>query len=203
MTTASSSAWVGSAPATLPPTASVSIPTPPQPSRTPAPTTTEGSLALAPKPSPTPEPDRPQLVPQPEATPSGTLDLIALQQATVAALESTKGHQSAADTLADATFTLDGDTLQIEAALSKTMLPVIFNAEAERVIKTALRDHAAGHLKLKFHPGTPSTTATKAKPRAPRAGSAADLAEKHPVVQEAKRLFSAELSNVIDLRDKN
>jgi len=30
----------------------------------------------------------------------------------------------------------------------------------------------------------------------------AEMAEKHPMVQEARRLFSAEISNVIDLREK-
>jgi hypothetical protein len=29
------------------------------------------------------------------------------------------------------------------------------------------------------------------------------MAEKHPMVQEARRLFEAEISNVIDLRDKD
>jgi hypothetical protein len=30
----------------------------------------------------------------------------------------------------------------------------------------------------------------------------AEMAEKHPMVQEARRLFSADISNVIDLREK-
>ena len=42
--------------------------------------------------------------------------------------------------------------------------------------------------------GSPGDAAT--------AGSAAELAQKHPLVQQAMRLFSAEISNVIDLRGK-
>jgi DNA polymerase-3 subunit gamma/tau len=42
------------------------------------------------------------------------------------------------------------------------------------------------------------------KPNRPAAsGSAAELAERHPMVQEAKRIFATELSNVIDLRNKS
>jgi DNA polymerase-3 subunit gamma/tau len=44
-------------------------------------------------------------------------------------------------------------------------------------------------------------SAAAKKPRAAKAGSAADLAAKHPVVQQAQKLFNAEIRNVIDLRD--
>jgi DNA polymerase-3 subunit gamma/tau len=166
---------------------------------------TDGSLALAS--AAAPQPERPQLVlahPEPGRNPNtdSTPDLAAIRSAAVAALESSKGQQSAADALSEASFRLQGDTLEIAATVSKAMLPVIFNAEAERTIKSALRDAGAGNLRLRFSPGAPAANGAKQK-RAPRAGSAAELAENHPVVQQAKRLFSAELSNVIDLRDKS
>ena len=155
---------------------------------------TDGSLALAPEPTPKPE-DRPQLVPQ------ATTDLDALQSALTQALASVKGQQSASDAIHDATLTLAGDTLNIQTTLSKQMLPVAFNAEANRILTATLRQ-SHQNLKLALLPGTPASAAPKKK-RAAASGSAAELAENHPVVQQAKRLFSAEISTVIDLRDKD
>ncbi len=142
---------------------------------------------------------------QPE-TPATTAshDIAALQAAAVAALAATKGQSSASEQLEDATWTLNGNTVEIQTTLSKTMLPVVINTEADRILKTTLRNSGAAQLEVKLLPGAPAANGA-AKPKTPRAaaaGSAAELAEKHPLVQEAKRLFSAEISNVIDLRDK-
>ncbi len=165
----------------------------PAPSRT-ATTTTDGSLALAPEPA---QLDRPQLVePAPQPT-----DLDALQSALVSALAAVKGQQSASDAIHDSTLTLSGDTLNIQTTVSKPMLPTLFNADASRILTATLRQ---SHPRLKFTllPGTATSAAPK-KQRAAASGSAAELAENHPMVKEAKRLFSAEISNVIDLRDKD
>ncbi len=126
-----------------------------------------------------------------------------LQAAVVAALMNTKGQTSAAEQLEEATWTLDGNTLQIQTTLSKTMLPVLVNAEADKIIRSTLREHGPAGLAFKLLPGTPTTNGAAAKkPRPAQAGSAAELAENHPLVQEARRLFSADISNVIDLREK-
>ena len=157
--------------------------------------TTSGSLALAPEPTPQPE-DRPQLVESP--TPQTNLDT--LQSALAAALAAVKGQQSASDAIHDATLNVSGDTLNIQTTLSKPMLTVAFNADATRILTTTLRQ-SHPNLKLALLPGT--SAAAPKKKRAAAAGSATELAENHPMVQEAKRLFSAEISNVIDLRDKD
>jgi DNA polymerase-3 subunit gamma/tau len=164
--------------------------------------TTAGSLALAPEPSA--QPDRPQLVEaivDLAASAAPEPDLDALQSTLASALAAVKGQQSASDAIHDATLTLAGDTLQIQTAVSKAMLPTLFNADANRSLTATLR---ASHPNLKFTllPGTPAAAAPKKK-RPAATGSAAELAENHPMVQEAKRLFSAEISNVIDLRDKD
>jgi DNA polymerase-3 subunit gamma/tau len=142
-------------------------------------------------------------VQRPAASPSAATDLDAatLQSALAAALATTKGQQSAAEQIEDATFTLAADTLTIQTTLSKTMLPVVINADAERILKATLRDHHPA-LKLVLLPGAPAEAAAPKKPRATAAGSIAELAEQHPLVQEARRLFSAEISNIIDLREK-
>jgi len=150
--------------------------------------------------------ERPHLVPSVVASiaaADGTLDLGELQGKMVAALGSVKGQQSASEQMEEATLTLDGDTLTVQTGLSKTMLPVVVNAEAEKILKGVLREVDAS-LKLVLLPGAPAAASAVKRPaRAASAGSAAELAERHPVVQEAKRLFSADISNVIDLRDKD
>src|SRR5580658_9225324 len=162
--------------------------------------TTDGSLALAPEPTSKAE-ERPQLV-EPAPTPSTNLDLDTLQSTLVAALAAVKGQQSASDAIHDATLTVTGDTLNIQTAVSKAILPTLFNADASRILTATLRQ-SHPNLKLSVLPGTPAAAAAPKKKRAAAAGSATELAENHPMVKEAKRLFTAEISNVIDLRDKD
>ena len=177
------------------------------------PTATAGSLALAPAPlaeaqSPEAQPG-PQLVVHSIAavadapSPAPNLDLNALHTALVSALAAVKGQQSASEQIEDSTLTLNGETLEVHTTLSRTMLPVVLNADAERIMKAAMRETSASLLTLKLIPGAPTATSAPKKPRQAASGSVAELAEKHPMVQEAKRLFSAEISNVIDLREKD
>jgi DNA polymerase-3 subunit gamma/tau len=183
------------------PTASIA--SQPEPTR-PEPTATAGSLALAPTPVPE-APSGPQLVPSmpavAEQPSSADLDLEVLQSVLVSALAAVKGQQSASEQLEESTLKLNGNTLEIHTTLSKTMLPVILNTDAERTMKAVLREKA-GTLILKFFPGVAAATAGPKKARVAVSGSVAEMAEKHPMVQEARRLFSAEISNVIDLREK-
>jgi DNA polymerase-3 subunit gamma/tau len=166
---------------------------------------TAGALALAPEMAqavaPAPAQQGPQLVPAP--APTVAPDLSTLQHALAAALAAVKGHQSASEQIEEATVTLEGDTLTIQTSLSKAMLPAVFNADADRILKAALRSAYPTALKLNLLPGTtPAATAAPKRPRPAASGSAAELAERHPLVQQARELFSAEISNVIDLRDK-
>jgi DNA polymerase-3 subunit gamma/tau len=191
--------------------------------------TTEGSLALAEaQPEPTPQ-GRPHLVPptpppipiihfepvdppeiaaaeaplQPMPAASVEHDIPALQQAIVSALAAARGQQSASEQIEESTFTLNGDALEIQTTMSAKMLSIMINADAERTIKTALRENNAATLKLKLLPGVPSATPTIKSNKPAAAGSAADLAAKHPIVQQAQQLFNAEISKVIDLRGKD
>jgi DNA polymerase-3 subunit gamma/tau len=230
--TASSSPKVGgsSTPASAPhspfeadrsrkvPTASSTTPTPVA--------NTAGSLALDTKPEPaapqqhsrphlvvaTPEPaPAPVLqaapiqvvaesIPAPAEAANGT-DLTALQNAMATALANSKGQETASHQIEEATFTLAGDTLEIQTTVSATMLPLLFNAEADRILKATLRDQSPA-LKFKLLPGAPSAAPSKKSNRPAAAGSAAELAAKHPIVQQAQSLFSAEIIRVDDLRGK-
>ena len=141
------------------------------------------------------------------AEPQTNLDLDALQSSLVSALAAVKGQQSASDTLHDATLTLAPnasapDTLEIQTTLSKPML----RHRLQRRCHPHPHRHAppvAPEPRAHTPPRHTRPSAAPKKKRAAASGSATELAENHPMVKEAKRLFSAEISNVIDLRDKN
>ena len=190
---AASSPWVGS-----------QMPTPPQ---QPTPTTPEApSLAPPPNPAPTPTPaDQTQspvassmaaLSPREGSAHQPTPDnLDALKDQTPEALANTRNQTSAADALAD-------NELRIQTELSKTILPMVINAEADKILRTTLRSLLPPGTKVTLLPGTASASTAK-KPRPARSGSAQAKALEHPVVQQAQRLFDAEIRTVIDLREGN
>ncbi len=123
------------------------------------------------------------------------------QRAAVEALANAKGQDSAADALDEAEWAIEGSEVRVQTGVSKTMLPMVVNPEAEKIVKAALRDAGAGGLKLVLLPGTAG--AVVKKPRAAKSGSAQAKALEHPVVQQAQKLFQAEIRTVIDLRDND
>ncbi len=118
------------------------------------------------------------------------------------ALSAAKNQDTPADALADAEWVVTDVEIRVQTELSKTMLPMVINAEAEKLVKNALREAGAGALKLLLLPGV-KTTASAKKPRAAKSGSVQAKAMEHPIVQRAQTLFNAEIRNVIDLRDND
>jgi DNA polymerase-3 subunit gamma/tau len=194
----------------------------------PSATATSGSMALAAAPVPAPAQPGPHLVvapaapihaeplhtPQPLAQPVAqpivepitanfSEDLTQLQAAMVTALAAVKGQQSASEQIEESIFTLNGDALEIQTNLSPKMLPVGINAEAEKILNATLRAHLSNVTKLRLLSGASAASTAPKKARIAASGSAAELAQKHPIVQQAIELFSAEISNIIDLRDKD
>jgi DNA polymerase III subunit gamma/tau len=147
---------------------------------------------------------------EPEATPPPTVLSLAasensaeaLQRAAVEALTNAKGQDSAADALDEAEWAIDGNEVRVQTGVSKTMLPMVVNQEAEKIVKAALREAGFSTLKLVLLPGSAAAAAAK-KPRAAKSGSAQAKALEHPVVQQAQKLFQAEIRTVIDLRDND
>jgi DNA polymerase-3 subunit gamma/tau len=125
-----------------------------------------------------------------------------LQRTAVDALSAAKNQDTAADALADAEWIVADGEVRVQTDLSKTMLPMVINGEAERLVKNALREAGAGALKLVLLSGVKTAASTK-KPRAARSGSAQAKAMDHPIVQRAQTLFNAEIRTVIDLRDSD
>ncbi|WP_188757677.1 DNA polymerase III subunit gamma/tau [Edaphobacter acidisoli] len=124
----------------------------------------------------------------------------ALQKAAVEALSKAKSQDTAADALNDAEWAVENGEIRVQTEVSKAMLSMVVNAEAEKIVRAALRDAGAGALKLVLLPGTASASAPK-KQRAAKTGSVQAKALEHPVVQQAQSLFQAEIRTVIDLRD--
>ena len=125
-----------------------------------------------------------------------------LQGAAVDALSAAKNQDTAADALADAEWTVKDGEVRVQTDLSKTMLPMVINSEAEKLVKNALRNAGAGALKLVLLPGV-KTAASPKKPRVAKSGSAQAKAMDHPIVQRAQTLFNAEIRTVIDLREND
>jgi DNA polymerase-3 subunit gamma/tau len=125
-----------------------------------------------------------------------------LQKAAIAALISAKSQETAADAMADAEWVVAEGEVRVQTEISKTMLPMVINAEAEKLLRNALRDAGAGALKLVLLPGAKKADGEK-KVRAPKSGSAQAKAMEHPIVQRAQTLFNAEIRTVIDLRDND
>lgn len=141
--------------------------------------------------------------PTPASQPAADAAAENLQRLAVEALTSAPSQSSAADAVADAVFTLTGNTLAVETQLSKMMLPMVINQEAEKILRAAILSHAPG-LRITLLPTTNptgSTTPATKKPRAARTGSVQAKAAEHPIVLEAQRLFNAEIRNVIDLSE--
>ena len=162
-----------------------------------------GSLALAPEPVlPAAEPNS---APHLEAVPPAAIsaptpdDLARAQQAAVAALEAQK-LTSATHAIEESEWSVAAHDLRIQTTHPKSILSVLFPADAERILKTSLRASGLGAFKLHLLPGAPAATAAPRKPRAPRTGSVEAKAREHPMVQQALTLFKAELLNVQDLR---
>jgi DNA polymerase-3 subunit gamma/tau len=127
-------------------------------------------------------------------------DAAALQQRVVEALRTAK-QGSAADALEDSAWSLEAGEARVQTALSPTMLPFTINPEAEKIVRGVVR--GAGGLKLVLLAGAAKAKAGEdKKPRAVKAGSAQSKAMEHPIVQQAQRLFDAEIQTVIDLSGK-
>lgn len=150
------------------------------------------AVEVVPQPAPT-------LLPEVVASPASIGDATDFQRAVVEALAAAN-QSSAADAMADATWILASDEARVQTDLSKTMLPVVLNPEAEKIARAALRD--SGIHKLTMLPGTATPAADK-KSRPARTGSVQAKALEHPMVQQAQRLFAAELQTVIDLREES
>jgi len=151
------------------------------------------------------EPDAPTVEsasPVPETSSVEAPSAEALQKTAVEALSNAKSQDTAADALDDAEWSIENGEIRVQTGVSKAMLPIAINPEAEKIVRAALRNAGAGALKLVLLPGAANASAPK-KQRAAKTGSIQAKALEHPIVQQAQSLFHAESRSVIDLRDNH
>lgn len=149
------------------------------------------------------ETEAPMLQDSEPAAPSDIALAAELQQQVVNALSATRSQGSAADAMAGAEWAADAGAVRVTLPLSKMMLPMVVNAEAEKIVRKVVRERLGG-WKLELIATTASIENGAAEPKKPRAaqsGSAQTKAEEHPIVQQAQRLFHAEIRKVIDLSE--
>ena len=131
-----------------------------------------------------------------------TLDRI--REAVAAALADA-GHETAANLIHQGKWSEQGNAIQVELAVRKTMLTLTVNAEAEAIARKTMRAMGATQ-KIAFVPGENGASGAKAPGReatAPIAGSAQSAAMENPLVKKTKELFNADIRSVLDLRDGN
>jgi DNA polymerase-3 subunit gamma/tau len=112
------------------------------------------------------------------------------------------GHNSAAQLLGSAAWTLDGSSLRIEIpGIGKKMLALTVNAAAEKIIRQELqRLGAPTRFMVVAGDGAAGTHTTVATVAVPQAGSIQEAALANPLVQRARDIFKAEVRSVVDLR---
>jgi DNA polymerase-3 subunit gamma/tau len=103
--------------------------------------------------------------------------------------------------MSDSTWTIANGEARVQTTISPVMLPVIMNAEAEKIARAAIRQ--AGLTKLALIPTAANAAPALTKPKVARTGSARARAMEHPMVQQAQKLFNAEIQTVIDLSGKD
>jgi DNA polymerase III subunit gamma/tau len=142
---------------------------------------TDGALALA-----------PDAVTDPES----------IRDAVCAAL-AREGHETAAEALHQAAWSMQGNMIRVMVPLRKSMLALTVNAEAEAICRNTARALGATQ-KFVFEPGENGAASAPGPARpaaAPFAGSVQAAAMENPLVRKAQELFQAEIRSVLDLRE--
>jgi DNA polymerase III subunit gamma/tau len=129
------------------------------------------------------------------------MDPQALQQAGVTMLANA-GEATAAHTLAESDFALDGQSLTIAVPLVAKMMDLTLPVALRKKAESAMRQFES-NLRVQWKAtGAEQTRKPQTKVSTAATGDAAKQALAHPLVQRAKELFNAEVRSVVDLRDR-
>ncbi len=155
------------------------------------------ALPISPEPPP-PAPAQSKV----DAQPAAGLDLDGMREAACEAL-SAGNHATAATLLGAGTWSETPDGIRVEVAARKTMLGLTMNAEAEKLVRAAIRPYAGQPPRpIQWVPGEGSMGTASPPARPAVSGSVQAMAMENPLVQQAKDLFQAEVRSVVDLRGK-
>ena len=114
-----------------------------------------------------------------------------------------KGHNTAAALMDSAQWTETPEGIRIEVAAKKVMLGLTINAEADKLIRAAVRPWLSSASEpVVWVPSEGGVAGARSAPRSAPSGSIDAQALAHPLVQQAQKLFGAEVRTVVDLRPK-
>lgn len=117
------------------------------------------------------------------------------------------GHQTAASLLEAGIWQWNGKEMQVQTAISKVMLDMTYNAEAQRIARESFRRRTPAGYNLNVAPearGSANTANPNASEMPPKSVSQrAPQTMDHPLVQRAQELFHAEIRSVVNLREEN
>jgi DNA polymerase-3 subunit gamma/tau len=173
---------------------------------------THGSLALAGTPLMQTRAAEPEIVKSEAVPPQSKLHDAttqtaatpeALQQAVCDALAEA-GEGFLAEQLQASEWTIDGNELRVQTRILPAVMNTIYNKKAMQISRDAVRNAGGAHLTYVALPGNAETAASAAPavPIAARPGTVQSRAMDHPMVQQAQKLFDAEIRSVIDLNKK-
>jgi DNA polymerase-3 subunit gamma/tau len=112
------------------------------------------------------------------------------------------GEATAAHTLAESDFALDGQSLTIAVPLVAKMMDLTLPVALRKKAESAMRQFES-NLRVQWKAtGAEQTRKPQTKVSTAATGDAAKQALAHPLVQRAKELFNAEVRSVVDLRDR-
>jgi DNA polymerase-3 subunit gamma/tau len=139
---------------------------------------------------------------EPISAAAGTAELDAVRDKVSEALDE-QGHTTAASLLAEGRWRYDEDAaIRVEVRVKKTMLGLMMNADAWKIVREALRK-AGATQKMTVVPGEGMEPAAPGASRPRSRDSIEAVALGNPLVRQAQELFHAEVRSVLDLRDKD
>jgi DNA polymerase-3 subunit gamma/tau len=110
-----------------------------------------------------------------------------------------RGHETAGTMFEAGTWEWEGNELRVQIAASKTLLGLIYNAQAQQIVRDALRTLTGSNRQVRVEPGEAARMVPEKA--APRVSDASGRPQDHPLIRHAQELFHAEVRSVVSLRD--
>ncbi len=114
------------------------------------------------------------------------------------------GHETAGALFEAGTWEWNGSELRILIGASKTLLALIYTAQAQQIVRDNFRKITGSSRAVRVEPCEPAVGNTsKAQTElAPKGQADANARpQDHPLIQHAQELFHAEVRSVVSLRD--
>ncbi|MHB8301784.1 MAG: DNA polymerase III subunit gamma/tau [Acidobacteriaceae bacterium] len=113
------------------------------------------------------------------------------------------GHETAGTLFEAGTWDWDGKELRIGIGASKTLLGLIYTAQAQQIVRDEFRKLTGSSRAVRVEPGEPGIAGAAKEATAPPLSKPQDGNERpqdHPLIRHAQQLFHAEVRSVVSLR---